>query len=423
MKAEIICIGTELLLGQIVDTNAAFLARELADLGIDLYHKTTVGDNLERIIATLRLAWGRADLLILSGGLGPTRDDLTREAVSGLLNEPLELNEEAWRQVSAYFDKVRRPMAESNRRQALFPHSGQVVPNHLGTAPSLFVAKDQHYIIALPGVPNELKGIWEAQIKPRLRLILERESSPVLTSRILKITGIGESDMEEKIMDLILGQTNPTIAPYAGKGEVSLRITAKGFVERENERLIAEMITKIRERIGSYIYGYDFDNLETVIGGILKKAGWSLATAESCTGGLIAHRLTNVPGSSDYYLGGVNCYSNQLKISMVGVPEPVIREYGAVSPETAQAMAGGIRDRTGARVGLGVSGIAGPGGGSTEKPVGLVYLAADIAGRIIVEKRIFPFDRAGNKEASAQAMLTLLWKGLISELGEEEALS
>jgi nicotinamide-nucleotide amidase len=416
MKAEIICIGTELLLGQIVDTNAAFLARELADLGINLYHKTTVGDNLERVIATLKLAWSRADLLILSGGLGPTQDDLTREAVAELLNEPLEFNEEAWRQVSAYFNKVKRPIAESNRRQAMFPPSGQVVPNDLGTAPSLFVAKNQRYLIALPGVPNELKGIWEAEVKPRLRPILAQENNPVLTSRILKIAGIGESVMEEKIMDLILGQTNPTIAPYAGKGEVSLRITAKGFDQSENERLIAIAETKIRERIGAYIYGYDSDNLEAVTGRMLKKAGWSLATAESCTGGLVAHRLTNIPGSSDYYLGGVNCYSNQLKISLLGIPEPVIGKYGAVSPETAQAMAGGIRERTGAKVGMGVTGIAGPGGGSIEKPVGLVYLAVDIGGRTVVEKRIFPFDRIGNKEASAQALLVLLWKSLIMEL-------
>jgi nicotinamide-nucleotide amidase len=423
MKAEIICIGTELLLGQIVDTNAAFLARELADLGIDLYHKTTVGDNLERIMATLKLAWSRADFLILSGGLGPTQDDLTREAVAGLLNEPLEFNEEAWQQVSAYFHKVQRPIAESNRRQAMFPPSGQVVPNPLGTAPSLFLAKDGHYLIALPGVPNELKGIWETQVKPLLQPILDQENNPVLTSRILKITGIGESVMEEKIMDLILAQTNPTIAPYAGKGEVSVRITAKGWVQSENERLINSMEAKIRERIGVYIYGYDSDNLETVIGRILKKAGRTLATAESCTGGLIAHRLTNIPGSSDYYLGGVNCYSNQLKIGLLGVPAPVIDEYGAVSPETAKAMACGIRERTGADVGTAVTGISGPGGGSDAKPVGLVYLAVDIGGRMWVEKRIFPFDRIGNKEASAQALLTLLWKGLISELGDEGALS
>ena len=416
MKAEIICIGTELLLGQIVDTNAAFLARELADLGIDLYHKTTVGDNLERVITTLKLAWNRSDLLILSGGLGPTQDDLTREAVAGLIGEPLEFNEEAWRQISAYFKKVDRPMPESNRRQAMFPPSGQVVPNHLGTAPAMFVAKDHHYVIALPGVPNELKGIWEVQIKPRLRPVLARGNNPAITSRILKIAGIGESAMEEKIMDLILGQTNPTIAPYAGKGEVALRITAKGLDEDENLRLIAAMEAKVRERIGIYIYGYDSDNLETVIGRILIKAGWTLATAESCTGGLVAHRITNVPGSSDYYLGGVNSYSNQLKVNLLSVPATVIKEYGAVSPETAQAMATGIRELTGAQVGTGITGIAGPGGGSSGKPVGLVYMAANIGGRVLVEKRIFPYDRIGNKEASAQAMLTLLWKGLIAEL-------
>jgi len=419
MKAEIVCIGTELLLGQIVDTNATFLARELADLGIDLYHKTTVGDNLERIISALKLAWERSDLLILSGGLGPTQDDLTREAVAGLLHEPLKFNEEAWRQVTAYFHKVQRSIPESNRRQALFSASGQVICNHFGTAPALFVANDGHYLVALPGVSRELIGIWEESIRPRLRKILSSENNPVLTSRILKIVGIGEAAMEEKIIDLITMQTNPTIAPYAGKGEVALRITAKSFSKAENDDLIAAMITKVRQRLGDYIYSYDSDNLETVIGVILKKTGWSLATAESCTGGLVAHRITNVPGSSDYFPGGVNCYSDQLKISLLEVPEQVIREKGAVSPETAQAMAEGIRKRTGATVGLGVTGIAGPGGGNAEKPVGLVYLAVDLAGRMLVEKRIFPFDRIGNKEASAQAALVLLWQGLLSAVTRE----
>ena len=419
MKAEIVCIGTELLLGQIVDTNATFLARELADLGIDLYHKTTVGDNLERVIGTLKLAWERSELLILSGGLGPTQDDLTREAIAGLLCEPLEFNEEAWGQIAAYFHQVQRSIPESNRRQALFPASGQVIHNHFGTAPAIFVAKDRHYLVALPGVPRELIGIWEESIRPRLRQILNAENNPVLTSRILKIVGIGEAAMEEKIIDLITAQTNPTIAPYAGKGEVALRITAKSFSKAENDELISAVVAEVHRRLGEYIYGYDSDNLETVIGGILKKTGRSLATAESCTGGLVAHRITNVPGSSDYFLGGVNCYSDQLKINLLEVPEQVIRENGAVSPETAQAMAKGIRKRTDATVGLGVTGIAGPGGGGAEKPVGLVYLAVDLAGRLMVEKRIFPFDRTGNKEASAQAALVLLWQGLLSTADRE----
>jgi nicotinamide-nucleotide amidase len=412
LQAEIICIGTELLLGQIVDTNAQFLARELADLGINLYHKTTVGDNLERIIATLDLAWKRADFLILSGGLGPTQDDLTREAVAGLLHEDLEFNEEAWSQIQRHFQHTQRPLVESNRRQAMFPKSGQVIPNHLGTAPCLLVSKDNRYLVALPGVPRELKGVWEAVVKPQVKQWLSQEKSPILSSRFIKMAGIGESAMEEQVIDLINSQTNPTIAPYAGTGEVTLRVTAKGFDESENWLLIDRVTALIQERLGSYIYGYNNDNLETVIGKMLKETGWKLATAESCTGGLISHRITNVPGSSAYFLGGVNSYSNELKMSLLGVSEGMLASYGAVSPETARAMAAGIRKLTGSDVGVSVTGIAGPDGGSPEKPVGLVYFAVDLPGISKVEKRLFKSDRVGNKETSAQAALTLLWQCL-----------
>jgi nicotinamide-nucleotide amidase len=415
MRAEIVCIGTELLLGQIVDTNAAFLAKELADLGIDLYHKTTVGDNLNRIIAALELAWSRTDLLILSGGLGPTQDDLTREAVAGLLREELQLNEEAWSQVQNYFTKLQRPMVESNRRQAMFPKSGQVIANHLGTAPCLLVEKEDRYLVALPGVPRELKGIWEVTVKPYLKKLLATENNPILTSRMIKMVGIGESAMEEQVIDLINSQTNPTLAPYAGTGEVTLRVTAKGYDEHENWQLIETTTAQIRERLGSYIYGYDSDNLETVIGRLLKSAGWRLATAESCTGGLVSHRITNVPGSSAYLLGGVNSYSNELKINLLGVSAEIIATHGAVSSETAQAMARGVRKLTGAEVGIAITGIAGPDGGSPEKPVGLVYLAVDLPELSKVEKRIFGFDRIGNKEGATQASLTLLWQSLMAK--------
>ena len=412
MKAELICIGTELLLGQILDTNAAFLAQELAGLGIDLYHKTTVGDNLERVAAVLRQAWERADLLILSGGLGPTQDDLTREAVALLLGEELQLRPEAWEQIVAHFRKMDRAFPESNRRQAMFPVSGQVIANSFGTAPALWVERDRHVLVALPGVPYELKGIWNAAVKERLRHVLAVEGNPLLTSRLIRMVGIGESAMEEQLLDLIAGQGNPTIAPYAGRGEVSLRITAKGFQETENWRLIDALTEQVRARLGQYIYGYDQDNLEAVIGRLLRGRGWRLALAESCTGGLMAHRITNVAGSSDYYLGGVNSYSNDLKMALLGVPESILAEHGAVSPETARAMAAGIRRATGAEVGLSATGIAGPGGGTAEKPVGLVYLGVDLPGYNQVERRIFPLDRIGNKESAAQAGLTLLWQAL-----------
>lgn len=415
MRAEIVCIGTELLLGQIVDTNASYLAGELAGLGIDLYHKSTVGDNLERIIATLGQAWKRSDLLILSGGLGPTQDDLTREGVAGLLGEDLEFNIEAWEQVCSYFRRTDRPIPENNRRQAMFPRSGRVVPNSLGTAPAMLVEKEGHILITLPGVPSELKGLWESSFKPYLIGKLKGNGSSVLSSLFVKMVGIGESAMEERIIDLIKNQTNPTIAPYASRGEVTLRITAKSDSEKYNREIISNTLESIKERLGEYIYGYDRDNLETVVGRILRDKLWQLGVAESCTGGLISHRLTNIPGSSDYYLGGVNSYSNQLKMGFLGVNAETLNEHGAVSPETAKEMAEGIRKRTGADVGLAITGIAGPGGGIDSKPVGLVYLAVAMPDRTEVERRIFPFDRIGNKEAAVQAGLTLLWKCLRAE--------
>lgn len=228
MNAEIICIGTELLLGQTVDINSAYLARELADLGINLFHKSTVGDNLGRIVPLLRQAWNRSDLVILSGGLGPTQDDLTREAVAELLGEPLEFREEAWEEIVTYFKKIGRPLPESNRRQAMFPASARVLPNRLGTAPGLLVESAGKYLFAFPGVPRELIGLWEEQARPFLKRILTETGHPVLTSKMVRMIGIGESAMEERVMDLIRHQTNPTIAPYVGKGDVLLRITARG---------------------------------------------------------------------------------------------------------------------------------------------------------------------------------------------------
>lgn len=413
LKAEIICIGTELLLGQIVDTNATFLAKELADLGIDLHYKSTVGDNLGRMVEVLDRSWNRSEILILSGGLGPTQDDLTREAVAKMLGEKLEFNQEAWEQIKAYFHRMGRPITENNQRQAMFPLSGEIIPNSVGTAPGLLISKNTRYLFAVPGVPYELQNLWDSFIKPFLKQILISEGSPVLTSKLVKMVGIGESAMEEKIIDLVEKQTNPTIAPYASRGEVSLRITAKSQSEIDNYRVINQTLELIKERLGQYIYGYDNENLETAIGNQLKSRGWHLAIAESCTGGLMTHRITNISGSSAYFLGGVNSYSNELKINLLGVPESTIIKHGAVSEETAAAMANGIRKLTGSDVGVGVTGIAGPGGATPDKPVGLIYMAIDQPGYSQVIRRIFPFDRIGNKESAAQAGLTLVWESLI----------
>jgi nicotinamide-nucleotide amidase len=413
MKAELICIGTELLLGQTADTNAAYLARELADLGIDLYYKATVGDNLQRLAHVLQTAWSRANLLILSGGLGPTQDDLTREAVAALVKETLEFRAEAWRETEAFFQRLQRPLVTGNRRQAMFPPSGQVIPNPIGTAPGLLVDKDDHWVIALPGVPRELRTMWEHSVRPFLQKQREQErETAVLTSKIIRVAGIGESQMEEKVLDLMQNQTNPTLAPYAGQGEACLRLTAKSSSIAENLKLLAGLQAMVESRLAPYIYGYDSDNLETVIGRLLQEKGWNLAVAESCTGGLLAHRITNISGSSAYYLGGINSYSNRLKMDLLRVPEAILTRYGAVSGETAQAMAEGVRHISGAEVGIATTGIAGPGGAVPGKPVGLIYLAVALPGLLKVERRIFPYDRIGNKEAAAQVALTMLWQEL-----------
>lgn len=412
MKAEIICIGTELLLGQTKDTNAWFLARELADLGIDLYHKTTVGDNLGRIVAVLRQAWERSDVLILSGGLGPTKDDLTREAIGQLLGEALEFREEVWQAVELHMIKRNRPLSDNNRRQAMYPRSAQALANPWGTAPAVLVDQGGKYLFAFPGVPRELYGLWERYAEPLLQEKLLLQGRPVLTSKIIRLIGIGESDMESRIIDLIDGQTNPTIAPYVGQGDVTLRITAKGSSETENSQKIQALYEQVVQRLGSYIYGFDQDNLEQVVGGLLRERGLTLAVAESCTGGLLADRITNVAGSSAYYLGGVNSYSNQLKMDILGVPEDIIAKHGAVSPETAAAMAAGIKEITGADFTIGITGIAGPDGGSAEKPVGLVYIGIAGPQGAQVIKEVFPYDRRGNKAAAAQRGLTLLWQAL-----------
>lgn len=412
MRAEIVCIGTELLLGQTVDTNSAFLSQQLAELGIDLYYKSTVGDNLPRMVAQLRQAWSRAEVLIISGGLGPTRDDLTREAVTELLGESLEFREDAWRDIQAYFNKVKRPLRDNNRRQAMFPPSAQVLPNPLGTAPGIFVAEAGKYLYAFPGVPRELKKLWEIYAKPQLEKVTSEHDQGVLTSLMVRMVGIGESAMEAEIMDLIAKQSNPTLAPYVGKGDIYLRITAKGASEAVNRRLIDSKLQQVKQRLAPYIYGYDQDTLEQVIGEQLKLKGWKMAVAESCTGGLIGYRITDIPGSSAYYLGGVGSYSNQLKIDILEVSEEILDKYGAVSQETAAAMAEGIKKITGADVSVAVTGIAGPDGGSVHKPVGLVFLGVNAPGYVTVERRIFPYDRTGNKEAAAQAGLELLWKAL-----------
>ncbi len=371
MRAELIAVGTELLLGQITDTNATYLARLLAAHGVDLLHKQTVGDNLERARQAVVLALGRADLILTSGGLGPTEDDLTVEAVALAAGVPLIFDQSVADTIAAFFTQRRRPAPESVFRQARVPQGARVVPNRRGTAPGLIVPVGDRTIFMFPGVPHEMEGLVTDGLVPWLRA---HAGEDVIRSRVLRITGLGESMVEEQVRDLIHG-TNPTVAPLAKLGEVHLRITAKGRPDTVDP-LIAEVEAALRSRLRDAVFGADDDTLQEVTARLLVARGVTLAVAESCTAGLVASRLTEMPGSSAFLLAGFVPYSNEAKVRDVGVPADLLAAHGAVSAEVAMALASGARRRAGADLGLAVTGIAGPGGGTSDKPVGLVYLAA-----------------------------------------------
>ena len=413
MQAEAIFTGTEMLLGQIVNTNAAFLGRELAAAGITLYRQVVVGDNLERIREAIDNARQRADLIIVSGGLGPTEDDLSREALAAALGLPLVEDQAARENVTRYFTARRRPMTANNLKQALLPAGSRALDNPYGTAAGVFLEHGGKVYTLLPGPPRE----FEPMVTDRLLPLLEPYGArrEVIFSRVLKITGLGESAVEEAVQDLLHGD-NPTVAPLAKPGEVTLRLTARAASREKARDLIQPLEVAIRERLGDYIFGMDADTLEWVTGNILAAQHLTLAVAESCTGGLLAHRLTNIPGSSDYFLGGLVTYSNGAKVKFLGVEPEVLAVHGAVSPEVAAAMASGVRRAVGADIGIGITGIAGPGGGSPEKPVGLVYLGIDFQGKVEVRRELFMGQRESIKWQSTQSALYLLWRSLREQL-------
>ena len=414
MRAEIVSIGTELLLGQIVDTNAAYLAQKLSELGYDAHFRQTVGDNHRRAVQVVSLAIERADVVLITGGLGPTEDDVTRQVVAAAVGVPLVESPEALEQVEGYFQRLGREMSAAQRRQALIPMGSRVIPNPVGSAPGFLWEGADRAIIALPGVPGELRAMMESWVVPYLReLARTRGGQGVIVSRVLRFVGIGEAALEQQLIDLIHGRANPTLATYAGVGEVSLRITARAADEEAARALIEPVERAVMERMGPFCYGFDDDTLESVVVRLLERRGWKLAVAESCTGGLIGDRLTNVPGVSAFLLEDVVAYSNDAKSRRLGVDPELIRAHGAVSEACALAMAEGIRRTAGADVGLAVTGIAGPGGGTPEKPVGLVYVAAACPGRTLVERHQFPGDRMQVKRRAATAALALLRRCLL----------
>lgn len=404
-RAELVIIGTEMLLGEIVDTNAARIAQRLAELGIYVHFKTTVGDNWTRMAAALSQALTRADIVITSGGLGPTQDDLTREVVAAVLGLPLVEDPIAREHVEGWFRRNNRPMPASNRKQALIPQGAVIIPNPKGTAPGIIARRGHQAVICLPGVPYELETMMDETVIPYLKRHYVTNGS--LHSRVLKFFGIGESLLAERLDDL-LALENPTVATYTGRVEVRVRITARARDEAEALALVAPVEEEIRRRAGDYLYGYDQDTLETVAGQALRAAGWTLALAESCTGGLIASRIVNVPGSSEYFLGSVVAYSNDAKVSLLGVPPDVLATHGAVSAPVAEAMAVGAMRRVGATLGVSVTGIAGPGGGTPEKPVGLVYIGLARGDWTEVHRLQLGGDRERIRWHTSQAALDLI---------------
>ena len=371
--AEILCVGTELLLGDIVNTNAAFLSRELAALGLGVYRHTAVGDNPQRLAKALDEALERADLVITSGGLGPTYDDLTKETVAAAFGLSLELHGHSLKRIEDYFARLGRVMTPNNAKQAMMPVGATVFDNDYGTAPSLAVTdKDTgKTVIMLPGPPGELVPIFRLKIAP----YLSERTDAVLVSKNIHIFGMGESAVEDKIRDIMTESENPTVAPYCKEGEVRLRVTAKADSETAAAELCDGMIEKILStEVGKFVYGIDVDSLERALVGKLIEKGRTLCCAESCTGGLIAERITDVSGCSAVFFGDCVTYTNEMKMALLGVSGETLERYTAVSAQTAREMARGARLRLGTDIAVSATGYAGPTGGTESDPVGTVYI-------------------------------------------------
>lgn len=412
MTVELVCVGTEILLGNIVNTNAAYLAEQCAMLGLSCYHQNVVGDNEQRMEETIRRAVSRSDIVILSGGLGPTKDDLTKEVTARVFDMGLLEDPHTRARIQEYFDQNHRgKITENNWKQAQVPEGAMVIDNYNGTAPGLILQKDGKTAILLPGPPNELKPMFERDIRP----FLNRLEPEGIYSKMVKICGFGESKVESMITDILESQTNPTIAPYAKTGEVHLRITAKAINEETADEMMEPMMEELYRRFGSQIFTTEEAvTLEETVVELLKEKGKTVTTAESCTGGLVAGRLLNVPGASSVYMEGYITYSNEAKEKLLGVSHSTLEQYGAVSKETACEMAEGAAKAAGADLAISVTGIAGPDGGTKEKPVGLVYVGCYADGEARAYEFHFTGNRAKNRESTVAKALTILREALIN---------
>lgn len=409
--AEIIAVGSELLTPFRLDTNSLYLTGQLERLGIAVAQKTVVGDDCERLKKAFGEALQRSELVIGIGGLGPTTDDRTREAVAELLGLPLERNAEIVEMVEERFHSRGKRMPEVNLRQADVPRGADWLPNENGTAPGLWLALEAgKVLLLLPGPPKELQPMFEEHCLPRLRALAPKHA---FGARVLKVVGLTESEVEERIAPLYRDSTNPQTTLLASPGQIEIHLRAIGSDTAEALRRAEELADKLEAKLGDHVFSRGPENLEQVVGLYLMMRGATLSVAESCTGGLVGERITSVPGSSRYFLGGVLCYSNPLKTKMVGVPETLLKKKGAVSAEVAEALAKGIRRRARSVLGLGVTGIAGPEGGSPDKPVGTVHIALADAHRMKSEKHRFLGDRERIRWQAAQAALDLVRRKLL----------
>lgn len=375
-SAEILCIGTEILMGDIINTNAAYIAKELAGLGINVYHQSVVGDNPQRLKESLALAFSRADIVITTGGLGPTYDDLSKETIAAYFNRKLVMDEESLHAIECHFLRLNRVMTDNNKKQAMMPEGCVIFANHNGTAPGCAIEGEGEQqgktAIMLPGPPREMKPMFEQGVKP----FLLKDSDTRLVSHTMHFFGIGESMLESILHELMEESTNPTVAPYAKTGEVQLRVTARVKQGEDAEVLLQPVMEQIKEKVGEFLYGIDVGDLQTAAVWALKKKNLHVAVAESCTGGYVAKRITDVNGASDVFECGICSYSNRIKHQILGVKQETLDTFGAISEETAREMAEGVRRISGAEIGVSVTGNAGP-QASEGKDVGLVYIGVD----------------------------------------------
>lgn len=410
MVVEIISVGTEILLGNIVNTNAAYLSEKCAGLGLSCYYQDVVGDNEERLSETIRLALSRADILLLSGGLGPTQDDMTKEVVAKVLGRPLYLHEESKAAIRNYFERRGLEITDNNWKQAMVPEGCIVLDNPNGTAPGIIVTDQGKHVVLMPGPPGEMIPMFESSVMPYLSTL----QSCVIYSRIVKMCGVGESKVETMVEDLIEKQTNPTIATYAKTGEVHLRVTARAEDEKAAKKLVKPVVQELKSRLGDYIYTTEEGvTLEKAVVDLLAAYGMTASTVESCTGGMLAARLINVPGVSEVFKSGYVTYSNKSKRKLLGIRKNTLLKHGAVSEEIAREMVKSAAFLAKTDVCVSTTGIAGPDGGTDKKPVGLVYIACSVCGQTTVKEYHFSGNRAKIRDNTVSAALALMRKCIL----------